>query len=142
MQFDETAKILKKKRFIIHKAIKIFKTRLFQSNKAHFQETSSARNNGPSPSPGFINFSYCGKRVNFSRVSKSQKESCPIPMIVQWREDSKIIEASAENDFRFQRLLGMVCTMEWDRILWVIKVLEGLPNLLRVFHEGLTRKTV
>ena len=39
-------------------------------------------------------------------------------MIVQWREDSKIIEASAENDFRFQRLLGMVCTMEWDRILF------------------------
>ena len=38
--------------------------------------------------------------------------TCPIPMIVQWREDSKIIEASAENDFRFQRLLGMVCTME------------------------------
>ena len=33
-------------------------------------------------------------------------------MIVQWREDSKIIEAIAENDFRFQRLLGMVCTME------------------------------
>ena len=41
-----------------------------------------------------------------------QETHCPIPMIVQWREDSKIIEASAENDFRFQRLLGMVCTME------------------------------
>ena len=34
-----------------------------------------------------------------------QETHCPIPMIVQWREESKIIEASAENDFRFQRLL-------------------------------------
>jgi hypothetical protein len=31
---------------------------------------------------------------------------------VQWREDSKIIEAIAENDFCFQRLHGMVCTTE------------------------------
>ena len=46
-----------------------------------------------------------------------QETHCPIPMIVHWREDSQIIEASAENAFRFQRLLGMVCTMEWDMIL-------------------------
>ena len=102
-------------------------------NKAHFQETSSARNNGPSPSPGFINFSYCGKRVNFSRVSKSQKESCPIPMIVQWREDSKIIEASAENDFRFQRLLGMVCTTEVKQNhLYILLVFPDLYVLVCV----------
>lgn len=48
-------------------------------------------------------------------------------MIVQWREDSKIIEASAENDFRFQRLLGMVCTMEWDRILFGTHLADKNP---------------
>ena len=43
-------------------------------NKAYLQETPSTWNDGQAPLPGFINFSYCGKRVNFSRVSKSQKE--------------------------------------------------------------------
>ena len=56
-----------------------------------------------------------------------QETHCPIPMIVQWREDSKIIEASAENDFRFQRLLGMVCTMEWGRILFGTHLVKKSP---------------
>jgi len=51
-------------------------------------------------------------------------------MIVQWREDSKIIEASAENDFRFQRLLGMVCTMEWDRIHFWDASCDKIPYFL------------
>ena len=104
-------------------------------NKANLKETPPSGITVHRPSPGFINFSYCGKRVNFSRVSKSQKESCPIPMIVQWREDSKIIEASAENDFRFQRLLGMVCTMEWDRILFGTHLATKSPYFLVKMHK-------
>ena len=65
MQFDETVKILKKKPFIIHKAIKIFKTKLFQSNKAHFQETSSAPNNGQAPLPRFYQFLVLWKKSKF-----------------------------------------------------------------------------
>lgn len=64
-----------------------------------------------------------------------QETHCPIPMIVQWREDSKIIEASAENDFRFQRLLGMVCTMEWGRILFGTHLATKSPYFLVKLHK-------
>ena len=64
-----------------------------------------------------------------------QETHCPIPMIVQWREDSKIIEASAENDFRFQRLLGMVCTMEWGRILCGMHLATKSPYFLVKLHK-------
>lgn len=33
-------------------------------------------------------------------------------IFVRWREDSKIVEANAEHDFRLKRLIGMPRTME------------------------------
>lgn len=52
------------------------------------------------------------KHINRGKPAECTNDFISIPIVVQWREDSKIIEAIAENDFRFQRLLGMVCTME------------------------------
>ena len=36
---------------------------------------------------------------------------------VQWRWNSKIVEASAEHDFRPKRFIGMVCTTEFETVL-------------------------
>ncbi|WP_368276322.1 hypothetical protein [Coprococcus sp. RTP21204st1_G4_RTP21204_210225] len=52
------------------------------------------------------------KHINRGKPAECTNDLVSIPIVVQWREDSKIIEAIAENDFRFQRLLGMVCTTE------------------------------
>ena len=52
------------------------------------------------------------KHSNQGKPAECTNDFISIPIVVQWREDSKIIEAIAENDFRFQRLLGMVCTTE------------------------------
>ena len=52
------------------------------------------------------------KHINQEISAECTNDLVSIPIVVQWREDSKIIEAIAENDFRFQRLLGMVCTTE------------------------------
>ncbi|EEG91348.1 hypothetical protein COPCOM_00429 [Coprococcus comes ATCC 27758] len=52
------------------------------------------------------------KHINRGKPAECTKDFVSIPIVVQWREDSKIIEAIAKNDFRFQRLLGMVCTTE------------------------------
>ncbi len=39
---------------------------------------------------------------------------------VRWRGDSKIVEANAEHDFRFKRLIGMLRTMERAQIFCAI----------------------
>ncbi len=39
---------------------------------------------------------------------------------VRWRGDSKIVEANAEHDFRFKRLIGMLRTMERAHIFCAI----------------------
>ena len=52
------------------------------------------------------------KHINQGKPAECTNAFVSIPIVVQWREDSKIIEAIAENDFCFQRLHGMVCTTE------------------------------
>ncbi len=39
---------------------------------------------------------------------------------VRWRGDSKIVEANAEHDFRFKRLIGMLRTTERAQIFCAI----------------------
>ena len=41
-------------------------------------------------------------------------------VFVRWRGDSKIVEANAEHDFCFKRLIGMLRTMERTQIFCTI----------------------